>query len=549
MKRTFGRILATLMTLFMIVSFGACSSSSGGDNIIDDEKTLNVKIRKAGYGTTYIDALAQQFEQTFAVEGYKINVLPAREDLTADNVYRDIYSQSGIDVYFASDLDAQKAVAGDYEVTLADITESVYNKKAIKFDKTEEDSTILEKVSGYYIGEAVYNNKYYAAPYAASIGGIAVNKRVLSEYKLELPRTTNELIKCGDEIMKQATSTDVYPFTFALSGNNYVVGSFTTWFAQYSGLEEYNKFMSFTDAQGNTLPNFYEVFEYDGLEKALEIVYHLYDPMTAAIGAANQEFSVAQSQIMKGDAAFMCNGDWMLNEEYDRFTKLVDDVTFIKPPMISALGEKLFGAGTNYGFDSDKCDKILSTIVKYADQNKLAEEIKPLVDTELHVNIELADVQTVCERRGYVRLNLNFGLVVSEHSTKKELAATFIRFCCSEEAGKLFSTKSRSSSPWALDDPVESDIEWIKSVNGILANPYGKQIISNMQAKRKQLSITYLPKLGEYFATTIFEQGVSKYNEYLEIVGDNKVYATAARNAIEDEYQNARKQEENGAWK
>ena len=549
MKRTFGRILATVMALLMVLSLGACGNKSRGDNIIDDEKTLNVKIRKAGYGTTYIDALAEQFEKTFEAEGYKINVLPAREDLTADNVYRDIYSKSGIDVYFASDLDAQKAVAGDYGVTFADITESVYNQKAIKFDGTEESSTILEKVSGYYIGEAMYNGKYYAMPYAASIGGMAVNTKALADYNLDLPRTTNELIKCGDEIMKKATSTDVYPFTFALSGNNYVVGSFTTWFAQYSGLDEYNQFMSFADAQGNTLTNFYEVFEYDGLEKALEVVYHVYDPMTAAIGAANQEFSVAQSQIMKGDAVFMCNGDWMLNEEYDRFTKLVDDVTFIKPPMISALGEKLFGAGTSYGFDSEKCDKVLSAIVKYADQNKLAEEIKPLVDAELQVNIQLADVETVCVRRGYVRLNLNAGLVVSENSTKKELAATFIRFCCSEEAGKLFSAKSRSSSPWALDDPIESDLKWIKSVNDILANPYGKQIISDTKAKRKQLSITYLPKLGEYFAATIFEQGVSKYDEDLKLSGDDSVYATAARNAVEAEYSNAKKQVENGNWK
>lgn len=535
----------------MIGSLGACAPTQGGPggNIIDEENTLNVKIRKAGYGISYITALGEQFEKTFKEQGYKINILPPREDLSADNVYRDIYSDSGIDVYFASDIDAQKAVAGDYGVTLADVTESVYAKKAIKFDGTEEEKTILEKVAGYNINEAIYNGKYYAVPYATSIGGIAVNTKALGEYGLSLPRTTDELIYCGDEIMKKASSTDVYPYTFALAGNNYVVGSFTTWLAQYGGMEEYNEFMSFADKNGNTLDKYYEVFEHDGVEKALEVVYHFYDDKTAAIGSASQDFSTAQGQIMKGTAVFMCNGDWMFNEEYERFTSLLNNVTFIKPPLISALGEKLFGTGSAYGFDRAKCDNVLSAIVKYADQNKLAEEIKPLVDSELNVNIAIDDIETVCERRGYARLNFNPGLIINEKSEKKDLAATFIRFCCSEEAGKLFSKESRSSSPWTLDDPVNSDYQWIKSVNNILANPYTEQIVSNTSGKRKQLGISLLPKLGEYFAGTIFEQGISKYNDSLKITGDDSVYAQAARAAVVAEYENAKKQVENGSWK
>ena len=70
-KRKMCRVLSLVMATIATASFGACSGANGGENsgghtIDTSETTLNVRIRKAGYGTDYIYALAEQFEKTFA---------------------------------------------------------------------------------------------------------------------------------------------------------------------------------------------------------------------------------------------------------------------------------------------------------------------------------------------------------------------------------------------------------------------------------------------------------------------------------------------------
>ena len=547
MKKKLVKFLAVMLALTVGFSAIACGDK-GGDQIINDKNTLNVKIRKAGTGTTYITALKEQFEKTFEEQGYKLNILSPREDLSATNVYRDIFSESGIDVYFTSDVDAESAVAGDFGQTFADITADVYEKPAIKFDGTEESVTIKEKLSFLEMEEAFYDGKCYGLPYALSIGGLAVNKKVLTDNGLELPRTSNEMLAAADKIMTNAKSTDQFPFAFALTGNNYVHSTINAWIAQYGGVEEYRKIWSFDNADGTTMEKPYEVYEYDSLKYALEIVYNFYDYNMAAWGCATSDFSTVQGKIMKGDATFYSVGDWMFNEEFERFSNYLNDVTFINTPVVSALGVKLFGEGTAYNMSETDADKTLSTIIKYADQNKLAEDIKPLVDEELGKDIDLNDVKTVCERRGIARINANPGLVISEKTEKKDLAKTFLRFCASEEAGKIVAKEARTASPYSYNKPVDSEYEWINSANRVASNPYLTQIESKVKGTRKKNSVTLFPVMGEYFASKIYEQSVTKYDESLNLIKGREVYVKAAEDALKAEYNYAKKQMEEGKW-
>jgi ABC-type glycerol-3-phosphate transport system substrate-binding protein len=150
MKRhKIARALALMMATLTMGSLVAC----GGVEPIDtDPSTLNVKIYKAGYGTKYIEKAAEEFNKTFADKGYSINVLAPREDLAGTNVLRDIYSTEegkGVDVYFTANIAARTGVTGDFGHTLADMTESVYKKPAIKLDGTEETETIESKLSKF----------------------------------------------------------------------------------------------------------------------------------------------------------------------------------------------------------------------------------------------------------------------------------------------------------------------------------------------------------------------------------------------------------------
>ena len=538
--KKFSKICAVGMTIATLLSVAACGPKGGGDVISNDENTLNVKIRKAGYGTSYIYELKEQFEKTFAEEGYKINVLAPREDLGASSVYREIYSGGGIDVYFTTDANAGVAVNGEYGKTTADITEGVFKKSAIKFDGSEETQTIEEKLSYYNMDSGLVGDKVYGIPYALSIGGLAVNKKVLQENGLEVPRTSKEMLDAADKIMETANSTDRFPFAFSLTGQNYVHSTLNAWIAQYGGIEEYNKIMSFDNADGTIMDNPEAVYEYDSLKYALEIIYNFYDYNMAAYGCSTSDFSTVQGKIMRGDATFMSVGDWMFNEEFERFTNYLNDVVFVNTPVISQLGIKLFGAGSSYNMSEDDADKTLSTIIKYADQNKLAEEIKPLVDQELGKNINLEDVKTVCERRGITRIRSACDLVVSEKSEKKDLANIFLRFCASEEAGQLFAKEARTISPYSYKVAVNSEYAWIKSASNVAMNPYLKLIDIAAQGTRKQLGVALFPNAGEFFSTGIYEQGVTRYDDSLKLVKGRDVYTTAVAAMLNAEYEYAR---------
>lgn len=533
----FSAICIAIASMFSMVACGG----RGGNTLSTDENTLNLKIRKAGYGTNYIYALKEQFEETFKEQGYKINVLSPREDLSAPSVYREIYSNSGIDVYFTTDVDAAAAVDGEYGKTFADVTESVLKKPAIKFDGSEESETIEKKLSYYDMRSGYYNGKYYGIPYALSIGGLAVNKKVLESKGIELPRTTNEMIAAADEIMKTAKTSDQFPFGFSLTGQNYVHSTVNAWVAQYGGIEEFNQIWSFDNADGTRMEHPEDIYKYDSLKYALEVVYNFYDFNMAAYGCATSDFSTVQGKIMRGDATFMSVGDWMFNEEFERYTNFLNDVTFINAPVISQLGVKLFGSGTSYNMSDADADKTLSAIIKYADQNKLAEEIKPLVDAELGKTIALEDVQTVCERRGYARIKSSCDLIISEKSEKKDLANIFLRFCASEDAGKLFAKEARTISPYSYNVPVESEYAWIKSSSNVAMNPYLQAIDNSAKGTRQKLSISLFPNLGEYFATGIYEQKVTRYDfNTLKLVKGKEVYTDAVNKTLQAEYEYAR---------
>lgn len=546
-RKMFVRLLAVTFATATMLTGAACGNKP--EPISKDPATLNVKIRKAGYGTTYIYELAEQFEKTFEAEGYKVNVLAPREDLVSSNVMRDIWSDSGVDVYFSDGFTAQDLVTGDYGQTGADVTESVWNQKPIKFDGTEEELTIAEKLSMFDLSNAVYEDKVYGIPYACSFGVLAVNKKVLDSYELEIPQTTNEMFECAEVIMADALDTGVFPFTFALTGNNYTNGTLGPWIAQAGGIAEYKSLMSFQDLEGKDMEKeSYKVFEYDGLEKALEVVYHFFDPAMAAYGSGTQEVDAAQGQIMKGTAVFYSVGDWFFNEEYTRYSKYRNDVVAVNAPLMSTLGVELF---TKYGFDAEQCDDVLSFIGKRATDGMLAEEIKPLVDAQFSKDISIEDVTTVCQRRGITRNNMGAGLIISEKSTKKDLAAKFLRFCASTEAGSLFSQEARTSSPYSLDVPMTSEYPWIQSINKIAANPYFTQIQTDSRGYKKALGLnTFIPNMGEIYAVEIYEAEITKYDlKTLKVIGDNSLYKNAAASLVQTLATKAKDKLDKEEWK
>lgn len=567
MKKKLFSIVLSVFMMFVVV-FSATACGGGGEaSLVTDEKTINVRVRNAGYGTTYIEKLAEQFNKTFENEGYKVNVLPAREDLVGENVLRNIYSDSGIDVYFTDSLtSANLANHKEYGQTGMDITELVWNKKPIKFDGTEEELTVSEKLSKNFDVSnlsLLYNDKCYGLPFAAPFSVLAVNKRVLEEYGLDLPRTTDEMFYCFDKIMEKAKDDTaqgkqpVFPVTYSLSNNNYMLSVLHPWLAQYNGVEEFNKFWSWEEADGTPMgKESYKVFGYDSVKVMLEVMYRFSDYNVAAWGSGSQDFKSAQAQIMKGEAVFYSVGDWMFNEEFYGFPQYRNDVTCISAPVVSALGTKLFGEGSKYGFNFEKADDVLSCIIKYCDQGKLAEEIKPLVDAELSVNIDLADVTTVCERRGIVRCSIGCDMIMNVKSTKKDISALFMRFCTSTDAGKIFAQEARTSSPWALGSTVESEYAWIQGQQKISNNRYFTPIRGTDYGEGYRLEVGVYGMFpsplmnNSVILVDILEEKITKYDDNtFAVIKDNSIYKTAMETRVSKMVQQAKEQLESEKWK
>ena len=552
-KRWILKAVALLLAAATVFSASACGGK--GENISSDENTLNVKIRSAGYGTTYIQKLKEQFEKTFAEEGYKINILAPDADLVSTNLYRDIYSDSGIDLYYTSDVTAQDGVAGEFGGLFEDISD-VFSKPAVKFDGTEESETIVSKLDEGLYNSFMYEGKYYMMPFAYGTNGFAVNKKVLDDYGIDIPRTTNEMFAAADVIMKDASDTAVYPFTYSLSGNFYYTGAVAQWMAQYGGMKEFKEFTSFSVDNGDgtftdMTEDCYEVFATDSVYEMFKVLFKMYDPNMAALGSGQQDINGAQAQIMKGTAVFYSVGDYFLNEERKRFEKYVDDVTFMNVPVISALGVKLFGKDSAYGFDDDKCDKILSAVIEHTDAGKSAEEIKALVDGEYSASLNILDVQTVMERRGYFRASTNAAIVISAKSTKKELAKTFLRFAASREAGELFAEEAFTASPWAKDVFTDSDNEYLRSVAAILAHPTAQPYLTESTGYKKKMGLSGLFPAGtrEIMTVDIYEKTITKYDDNLNIIATDEVYARAAKEFADNIYAKSKEAVEKGQWK
>ena len=557
------RLLSIMLgAMILIASAGFACGGDPGNTVIKDGKTVNVKVSSAGYGTTFVTALAEKFNDIYKdKEGYKINVLPPQSYLGDTNLLQDIYSESGVDVYWSS-VSIRLALEGTYGECLTDLTESVFSKPAIKFDGTEEDKTISEKVanSNYDISilktvvydgkDANKKDKFYGVPTTIGSAGFATNLRVLEEYGLEIPKTTNEMWNCVDVIMNKAATTRVFPFAYSISGNGYTTQPLQYWLAQYRGVDGYKKFWSMQDENGNNLEKPYEVFASDGIEEILKDYYRMYDENIGSDGSKMQDFTSAQAQIMMGDAAFMCTGSWMYNEEHLRYGEYTKDVTFIKLPVTSALGVKLFGDK----YDADKCDKILSAICDGTDAGKEVEEIKSDTEKALNVSLDLDDVSKAVEARGIVLDRSGSAWYISSKASDeiKEIASLFLRMCASEEGARLMGEHTSETQFFALDMFSDSSEPWFKGTSAMLFNKHVKACRAETRGYRLELGVgdAMFPYMTTYPVNHVMKQGLTVYDSRtLKKVGDLGIFSTAATECASELYNHAKKQFEDGIWK
>lgn len=547
-------IMAAALSTSMALSTAACASTEAN---VDDGKTINVKLYSAGYGTDYIYAMQKKFEAAYKDEGYKLNIFTPQASFSGELFLQDIATGNGADLYIGGSVTDK--MLQSYEGTVLDITELVANQKPIGFDgEPSGDKTIAEILEASNYGYNAYkraDGSYYSIPWTAGIRGLAVNTAVLEDYELELPKTSKEFFHCFDVIMETAGDTGVFPITQISTSNNYPVSFTSGWLAQYEGYDWYKKFFSFEE-NGTKLSkeDAQDLFNAKGVSVMLENIYHALDPNTATFGSKAQNVEKAQAKLMGGNCAFMMNGDWMLQETYSNYNDSQRaNITFIRVPILSELGVKVFGEGTVYNKSEDECETILRAIVDEVDLDKDIADIKTAVDSKLSMNIATADIETIAKARGYTYTESNeSGMYINNSSKVKDIAALFVRMCASEEGGTLISENTLACNPF-VSEYQTSRYDWVNQARKIVLSKYFQGIRTDVTGYRSTIDgnfTDFFPYTGTYLNLRIIEQGISMYDAETrtKLSGVTEAVYTSAAQTLQQNIYNDVSKNYNNKW-
>lgn len=503
------------------------ASCGGGNNNNDKQKTINVKLYLGGYGSEWLNSLINQFETTYKEEGYKVKLLRPSTSNLGNAIINELssgYKKNQIDIYFTASIKPQQVVAGDYGLLVEDISESVYNQYPIKYDGTLETKTISAKLDPSFEDEYYkYDGRAYNFLYQKSVGALAVNKKKLDSFGLELPLTTNDFINCIDTIRE--ADSKIQPMTFVGNGTNgYPTVMMNSWFTQYSGIDAWNNFWTMNNPDGTyNKETGYEVFNDVGLHYAAELVYQVFDFNNFVKGASGNDLSGTHADMMANNkgAVFMFDGDWMLNEcSVDYSEDQLKELAFINVPVISDLGVKLWGDT----YSNEVCELILKTIIKMNDQHKALSEMEDAV-TELGYSISRESIKTVCEARGIFNnrgvetANCYIPKGISEE--KKDIACKFLRMFASDDFAKTYLETAKCVSPYSSDTSETTyEYDFNKGHSAIVNHGYAKGIWPNAKGLRKNIAQlgTMFPVVGTQLHNYAFKANVAdgKYSQASE---------------------------------
>lgn len=464
MKRILALTLCAV-TAGSMAALAGCSKEVKG--VIRDPKTINVKMMNAGYGSAWLLEIAEKFETLYANEGYKVNVMTPQEGYANATALSEmgLGAETGIDLVLTAGVYPNDVASGTY-AGCAETLNDVYDSKPINFDGSEGETTIKE-LSASNARRLKYGSDYYDFYWYGTPSGLVVNKTVLASYNItEMPRTTDEMIEIYNTIIATSSSTGVYPVTWA--GDNaygYALNPLYTHTAQMMGVEAYDDFFaldSVLNEDGTVKADGWKIYQNEDFKPIIETLTQLYDVLYSYPESETQKHDVAHSQLMMGRAAFMFDGMYFYNEVKANFGSKLGDVDFIRTPVISALGVKLFGSGTSYNLSDEQCDDILSYMVKLVDENKTLEEIESLTEAQFSVALEAEDVERVYEARRTNYRNYQADAYIIKGSEKAEISKLLLRMLASEDASNVMVKYGMPSAYTAVDAPDNVD-QFLKS--------------------------------------------------------------------------------------
>ncbi len=407
MKKIVTTLMSAVMALGCVAAAG-CGKTEGGS-----AGTLNIYVLKKGYGTEWTHALKDKFlEQDWVKTKYPDLKVEITEDPN-DSTYNNELSKGKASKYDIMFSGYTQESNGD--ARLLDLTDSVYNAEvpgeSVKYiDKLVEgiaDSNSYKNESGKRYGSVTYVN---------GIFGIMYNKTKLEQLGFTEPNTTDELFDIMQKVKSGNVPAGVYENTYSIvnSTNGYSYPMFSTWWAQYEGIEEYENFYEGTVKDDRSA----EIFHQTGRLKSLEVLEQLFKSSNGYLipGAAKTEVLDAQLALMEGKGLFHFNGDYFTTE-MEMYKKEGGDVIgMLKAPVISSIREHADCASIDN-------DAELSALVAAIDAGATSFE-----------GVDQKAFDKVKEARSLVNSSTYESGMIPTWSVNQEAAIDFLRFMATDIA-------------------------------------------------------------------------------------------------------------------
>ena len=404
-----------LSVLFTVGAFTAC----GKKKVPDTPQTLEIWVSSTGYGADWVDDIVDLFKQEEWVKEKYPELLTDITVNTTDDTFGFTTTVAGTNTY---DLVINVGPGGQYYNSgafeeLSEVYESTIPGESL----TLKQKMIPDMYKQYAYEQKNGSEQYYCVPWVNSTMGIFYNEKVVKDAlgaDYVLPKTTEELEKMCAALKKKTTPI------LASKDTNYWVDMFLTWWAQYEGIDAYERFwrgqIINEDGDLETHPSsMQQVGRLHSLQ-ALDSILNYGKGYVYELRSI-EEYKTIQNYFIKGRGALMCNGDWLANE----MSSDAKDIRMMKTPVISYITERC---------TSVKTDAQLSAVVGYVDAENSYEVAKANYLATFGVELSSEDYKTISSARNMTYVLGGFGMHVPTASVAKELSKDFIRFCATDKA-------------------------------------------------------------------------------------------------------------------
>ena len=454
------------------------SVASDASIIPDDgtNKTVKVKLYKAGWGEEWLKAMISAFENTYSAEGYKVEIVESSATVISTTEQELLLgpAKNDVDIYFSGQTSIPTVLSRTKKVLKSDATPLLYSfdnildEPCIGANKLPEKETLRSRMFGGYDAYSKYHGEMtqwdgqtFELSWANNAVGLFVNPRVLAKYSLDVPLTSDEFIADLKTISAKSASTGVYPYAWA--GNNapgYWQYLYLSWFGQASGVDGFNKWVSLNN---DNVANGYEVYQDQGILAALNGMHDTLNLNYSENGAANMTHLEMQDRFLTDKAAFVVDGDWLLNEMSQDYLSEAKGVEMMKTPILSSIGTEI-----------GVTDADLHTIVKGIDDGEddatIKGKVSALTDTGL--------ARVRAARHVYASIGIDHQVLVPSYSDALTAASYFLRFMFSADGCRIFHANARGTLPFSYEQSAEeiaADSAFEQSVRKVTEN--GKGII------------------------------------------------------------------------